>query len=59
MRRLQVDRRDLARRARLRRGPGSDLDEGVQVAGHAAAVRANAAKVARQAARFLAASEAS
>jgi hypothetical protein len=59
MRRLQVDRRDLTRRARLRRQLSIDLDESVHVDAHAAAVRANAAKVTRQAARFLARSEAS
>ena len=59
MRRLQVDRGDLARRARLRRRPSIVLDERVHADTHAASVQANAAKVTRQAARFLAGSEAS
>ena len=59
MRRLQVDRRDLARRARLRRRPNIALDERVPADAHASSVQANAAKVTRQAARFLAGSEAS
>lgn len=52
MRRLQVDRRDHARRARLRRRPG--LEEGFRLDDRAAVVRAAASPVTRRAARFLA-----
>lgn len=57
MQRLQVGRRDLTRRARLRERPGIDPDQGAQVDAHATGVRADAAKVTRRAARFLAGSE--
>ena len=59
MRRLQVDRRHHARRARLRRQPSISLDEGVRVDARTAVARASAAKVTRRSARFLAGSEAS
>jgi hypothetical protein len=59
MRRLQVDRRDHARRARLRRRPDVDLDEAARADDRAAVVRAAASQVTRRAARFLAASQAS
>lgn len=59
MRRLQVDRRDHARRARMRRRADLDLDDAVRVDARTAVVQANAAKVTGRAARFLAGSEAS
>jgi hypothetical protein len=57
MRRLQLDRRGLARRARIRKRPYLGLDEAVQVDDRAAAVRANAAKLTQRAARFLSGSQ--
>jgi hypothetical protein len=54
MRRLQVDRRDHARRARLRRRPSIGLEEGFRLDDRAAVVRAAASPVTRRAARFLA-----
>ena len=59
MRRLQVDRRDHARRARLRTRLHVALDETGRLDERAAVVRAAAPKVPRQAASFLAASQAS
>jgi hypothetical protein len=59
MRRLQINRRDHARRARLRRRPQVDLDEAVGVDDRAAEVRAATREVTQRAARFLAASQAS
>jgi hypothetical protein len=53
MRRLQIDRRDHARRARLRRRPSIDLDEAARTDDRAAVVRAAVAQVTRRAARFL------
>jgi hypothetical protein len=53
MRRLQIDRRDRARRARLRRRPSIDLDEAARTDDHAAVVRGAASQVTRRAARFL------
>ena len=53
MRRLQIDRRDHARRARLRRRAGIDLDEPARADDRAAVVRAAVAQVTRRAARFL------
>ena len=53
MRRLQIDRQDRARRARLRRRPGTDLDEAARADDRAAVVRDAASQVARRAARFL------
>jgi hypothetical protein len=55
MRRLRIDRRDHACRARLRRGPGIDLDQAARTDARAAAVRDAASQVIRRAARFLAA----
>ena len=59
MRRLQVDRRDHARRTRMRKRAELDLDDAVRVDARTAVVRTDAAKVTRRAARFLARSEAS
>jgi hypothetical protein len=53
MRRLQIDRRDHARRARLRRGPIIDPDEAARTDERVAVVRAAASHVTRRAARFL------
>jgi hypothetical protein len=53
MRRLQIDRRDRARRARLRRRPSIDLDEAARTDDHAAVVRGAASQVTRRAVRFL------
>jgi hypothetical protein len=53
MRRLQIDRRDHARRARLRRRPGVDLDEAARADDRAAVVREAASQLTRRAARFL------
>jgi hypothetical protein len=53
MRRLQVDRRGHARRARLRRGPSIDLDEAARTDDRAAAVWDAASQVTRRAARLL------
>jgi hypothetical protein len=53
MRRLQIDRRHHARRARLRRGPSIDPDEAVRTDERAAVVRDAASQVTRRAARFL------
>ena len=52
MRRLQIDRQDRARRARLRT-PSTDLDNAAHADDRAAVIRANASQVTRQAARFL------
>ncbi len=57
MRRLQVDRRDHARRARRRSRPHVDLDEAVRLDDRAAVVQANATQVTQRAGRFLTASE--
>jgi hypothetical protein len=53
MRRLQIDRRDHARRTRLRRRPSIDLDEAARAEGRAAVVRDAASQVIRRAASFL------
>jgi hypothetical protein len=53
MRRLVIDRRDHARRARLRRRPSIDLDEAAHADDRAAVVRDAALQVTRRAARFL------
>ena len=53
MRRLQIDRRDHARRARLRRGPSIALDEAARADDRAAVVRDAASQVTRRTARFL------
>jgi hypothetical protein len=53
MRRLQIDRRDHARRTRLRRRPSIDLDEAARTDDCAASVQDAAAQVTRRAARFL------
>jgi hypothetical protein len=53
MRRLQVDRRDQARRARMLRWPPVDLDEAISLDDRAAEIRAAAWQVTQQAARFL------
>jgi hypothetical protein len=53
MRHLQIDRRDHARRARLRRRTSIDLDEAARTDERAAVVRVAASQVTRQAARFL------
>jgi hypothetical protein len=53
MRHLQIDRRDHARRARLRRRPSIDLDEAARTDDRAAVVRDAASQVTRRAARFL------
>ena len=53
MRRLQIDRRDHARRARLRRRAGIDLDEPARADDRAAVVRDAASRVTRRAASFL------
>ena len=53
MRRLQIDRRGHAHRARLRRPPGIDLDEAARADARAAVVRDAASHVTRRAARFL------
>jgi len=53
MRRLRIDRRDHACRARLRRGPG--IDQAARTDARAAVVRDAASQVTRRAARFLAA----
>ena len=59
MRRLQIDRQDRARRARLRRRPGIDLDEAARADDRAAVVREAASQVTRRAARFLRGTQAS
>jgi hypothetical protein len=59
MRRLQIDRQDRARRARLRRRPGIDLDEAARADDRAAVIRANATQVTGRAARFLSGTQAS
>jgi hypothetical protein len=53
MRHLLIDRRDHARRARLRRGPSIDLDEAARMHDRAAVVQAAASQLTRRAARFL------
>lgn len=53
MRRLQIDRRDHARRTRLRRRASIDLDEAARADDRAAVVRDAASRVTRRAARFL------
>jgi hypothetical protein len=53
MRRLQIDRRDHARRARLRGGPTIDPDEAARTDARAVVVRDAASQVTRRAARFL------
>jgi hypothetical protein len=53
MRRLQIDRRDHARRARLRRRASIDLDEAVRAYDRTAVVQDAASRVTRRAARFL------
>jgi len=58
MRRLQVDRRDQARRVRMRRRPPVDLDQAVCPDDRAAGIRAAAWQVTQQAARFLSSNEA-
>jgi hypothetical protein len=53
MRRLQTDRRDHARRARLRRRASIDPEEAARTDERAAVVRDAASQVTRRAARFL------
>ena len=53
MRRLQIDRRDHARRTRLQRRPRINLDEAARADARAAVVRDAASHVTRRAARFL------
>ena len=53
MRHLQIDRRDHARRTRLRQRPNIDLDEAARADDRAAVVRDAASQVIRRAARFL------
>jgi hypothetical protein len=53
MRRLQIDRRDHARRTRLLRRPSIELDEAARTDDRAAVVRDAASQVTRRAARFL------
>jgi hypothetical protein len=59
MRRLQVDRRDRARRAHYRRRPSIGLDDGVHLDDCATVVPAAALQVTQRAARFLARSQGS
>jgi hypothetical protein len=53
MRRLQIDRRDHARQARLRRRPSIEVDEAARTDDRAAVVWDAASQVTRRAARFL------
>jgi hypothetical protein len=53
MRRLQIDRRDHARRARLQKRPRTNVDEAARADARAAVVREAASQVTRRAARFL------
>jgi hypothetical protein len=53
MRRLVIDRRNYARRARPRRRPSIDLEEAARADDPAAVVREAASQVTRRAARFL------
>jgi hypothetical protein len=53
MRRLQIDRRHHARRARLQRRPRINFDEAARADARAAVVRDAASHVTRRAARFL------
>jgi hypothetical protein len=55
MRRLVIDRRGYARRARPRRRPSIDLEEAARADDRAAVVRDAASQVTRRAARFLSA----
>ena len=55
MRRLQIDRRDHARRARLQRRPRINFDEAARADARAAVARDAASQVTRRAARFLSA----